>query len=178
ALRVFERARVLAALHRGPFGVETLNASIEARLHDRGLIRGGEEYHGKPVMVTANDYEVGLFNGDIGLLWGDGSAGLRACFLAAGDEVRSLSVRQLPEHSCAFALTVHKSQGSELDEILLVLPAEASPVVSRELIYTAVTRARRKVTVQGERAAFIEGCRGRVQRGSALAERLGWPPGP
>ena len=174
ALRLFEQSRVLAALHRGPFGVDEINRLIAARLHDRGLVRGGDEYQGKPIMVTANDYEVGLFNGDIGLLWRDEKRALRAYFLVAENELRSVSVRQLPEHTCAYALTVHKSQGSEFDEVLLVLPAKRSPVVTRELIYTAVTRARRAVAIHSSRETFLEGCRTRVQRASALAEKLGW----
>jgi exodeoxyribonuclease V alpha subunit len=176
ALGVFERSRVLAALHRGPFGVDEINRLIASRLQSQGLIQGGHEYQGKPVMVTANDYEVGLFNGDIGLLWRDEKQVLRVYFLLAENQVRSVSIRQLPEHSCAYALTVHKSQGSEFDDVLLVLPVERSPVVTRELIYTGITRARRAVTIHGSREAFLEGCRGRVQRASALAEKLGWSP--
>jgi exodeoxyribonuclease V alpha subunit len=179
ALRLFERCRVLAALRRGPFGVDEINRLIAARLENQGLIEGGDEYRGKPVMVTVNDYEVGLFNGDIGLLWPDASQVLRAYFLVADNALRSVSLRQLPQHDCAYALTVHKSQGSELDEVLLVLPFDRSPVLTRELIYTGVTRARQRVTIQGNRASFLAGCRSRVQRSSALAEKLGWPaPGP
>jgi exodeoxyribonuclease V alpha subunit len=177
ALRLFEQSRVLAALHRGPFGVDEINRVIAARLRTRGLIRGGEEYQGKPVMVTANDYEVGLFNGDIGLLWRDENQVLRAYFPLAENQVRSVSVRQLPQHSCAYALTVHKSQGSEFDEVLLVLPFDTSPVVTRELIYTGITRARNRVTIQGSRESFLAGCRSRLRRTSALADKLGWVSG-
>jgi exodeoxyribonuclease V alpha subunit len=176
ALQVFEQARVLAALQGGPFGVGELNRRIAERLQALGLIHGGEDYHGKPVMVTSNDYEIGLFNGDIGLLWcASGDDGLRAWFAFTGEAPRSVSVRQLPEHDCAYALTVHKSQGSEFDEVLLVLPSSDSPVLTRELVYTGVTRARNRVTVQGEWESFVRGCRRRVQRASALAEKLGWP---
>jgi exodeoxyribonuclease V alpha subunit len=129
------------------------------------------------VMVTANDYEVGLFNGDIGLLWRADDASLRAWFAFTGDELRSVSIRQLPEHSCAYALTVHKSQGSEFDEVLLVLPFSESPVLTRELVYTGITRARNRVTIQGERQTFLQACQRRVQRASALAEKLGWAGG-
>jgi exodeoxyribonuclease V alpha subunit len=177
ALGVFEHSRVLAALHRGPFGVDEINRLIASRLQSRDLIQGGQEYQGKPVMVTANDYEVGLFNGDIGLLWRDENQVLRVYFLLAENQVRSVSIRQLPEHICAYALTVHKSQGSEFDEVLLVLPVERSPVVTRELIYTGITRARRTVTIHGSGETFLEGCRMRVQRASALAEKLGWSTG-
>jgi len=125
-------------------------------------------------MVTANDYEAGLFNGDIGLLWRAEDDSLRAWFVFTGDELRSVSIRQLPEHSCAYALTLHKSQGSEFDEVLLVLPPADSPVLTRELVYTGITRARNRVIIQGERQAFMQGCQRRVQRTSALAEKLGW----
>lgn len=174
ALRLFEQSRVLAALHRGPFGVDEINRQIAARLQGQGLIPTADEYHGKPIMVTANDYEVGLFNGDIGLLWRDPRQALRAYFLLPDDQLRSVPVRQLPPHTCAYALTVHKSQGSEFDEVLLVLPATRSPVVTRELVYTGVTRARQTVTIHASRETFIEGCRTRVLRTSALAEKLGW----
>jgi exodeoxyribonuclease V alpha subunit len=177
ALGLFERYRVLAALHRGPFGVEEINRLIAVRLRSRGLIAAADDYHGKPVMVTANDYEVGLFNGDIGLLWRGEDRVLRAWFALADDQVRAVPVRQLPEHVCAYALTVHKSQGSEFDEVLLVLPFEHSPVLTRELIYTGITRARQRVSVHGNPATFVEGCRRRVERSSGLAERLGWPVG-
>ena len=179
ALARFEQTRVLAALHQGPFGVETLNRRIAERLQARGLIPSGDEYHGKPVMVTTNDYEVGLFNGDIGLLWRDADGSLRAWFGGdggdrAGNGLRSVSLRQLPAHVSAYALTVHKSQGSEFEAVYLVLPATPSPVVTRELIYTGITRARRRVWVQGNPGVFVAGCGLRVQRSSALAERLGW----
>ncbi len=175
ALECLARSRVLAALQRGPFGVETLNRRIAERLQAHGHIDGGEEYPGKPVMVTVNDYEVGLFNGDIGLLWPDAHGALRAWFPLAEGAPRSISLRQLPQHVPAYALTVHKSQGSELDAVYLVLPRDPSPVVTRELIYTGITRARHSVVVQGNPGSFVLGCRARVQRSSALAERLGWP---
>jgi exodeoxyribonuclease V alpha subunit len=174
ALKLLERARVLAALHRGRFGVEALNARITARLVELGKADGGDAYHGLPIMVTANDYEVDLYNGDVGLLWRGADGRLAAHFRAPDGSLRSLSVRQLPPHVPAYALTVHKSQGSEFDRVLLVLPPDPHPLVSRELIYTGVTRARRHVTVHATDAVLHHACRARVKRGSALAERLGW----
>jgi exodeoxyribonuclease V alpha subunit len=181
ALGLLERARVLAALHRGPFGVETLNARITERLHAQGKVATGVGadiglHHGMPVMITANDYEVGLYNGDVGLLWEDATGRLRAHFRAADGSLRVLSVRQLPPHVCAYALTVHKSQGSEFDEVLLVLPPDPHPLASRELLYTAVTRARSRVTVHVGGAALVHACGTRVQRASGLGERLRWGP--
>ena len=174
ALFLFERYRVLAALHHGSFGIEHLNQQIANRLQAMGIIRGGEEYHGKPVMVTVNDYELNLFNGDTGLLWTDQNGELRAWFQAGEDEPRSVSVRQLPAHKAAFALTVHKSQGSEFDEVLMVLPDEMNRVLTRELIYTAITRARTHVTIQGRAEVFVEACARKVERSSGLSLRLGW----
>lgn len=174
ALLKYEQYRVLGALHHGPFGVELLNRDIAIRLEESGLISGGMEYHGKPVMVTVNDYELKLFNGDTGLLWADENGGLRAWFLAGTEEVRSVSVRQMPQHDCAFALTVHKSQGSEFDEVLLVLPDELNRVLSRELIYTGITRARSQVIIQGKAEVFEAACSRKVERSSGLALRLGW----
>jgi exodeoxyribonuclease V alpha subunit len=180
ALDLLDRARMLAALHRGPYGVETLNARIAARLHaERPALSGAgspeAHHHGMPVMITANDYEVGLYNGDVGLFWQDADGRLRAHFRAADGSLRTLSVRQLPPHVCAYALTVHKSQGSEFDEVLLVLPPEPHPLATRELLYTAVTRARKRVTVHAGEAVLRCACNARVHRTSALAERLGWP---
>ena len=175
ALRQFEQARVLAALHQGPAGAAELNRLIERRLVAQGLVRGGDDYRGKPVMVVVNDYEVGLFNGDIGLLWPGDDGELRAWFLVSGTQTRSVPVRQLPEHQSAYALTVHKSQGSEFDDVLLVLPHDPSPVVTRELLYTGITRARRRITVHAQDDSFVTGCGTTVDRASALAARLGWP---
>ena len=174
ALFLYEQYRVLSALHHGSFGIDLLNQKIADRLQGLGLIRGGREYHGKPVMVTANDYEINLFNGDIGLLWQGGNGEIRAWFPAGRDKLRSVSVRQLPQHECAFALTVHKSQGSEFDDVMLVLPGDMNRVLSRELVYTGITRARRHVTIQGCPDVFVKACRRRVERTSGLGSRLGW----
>lgn len=174
ALAAFERVRVLAALRSGPHGVDQLNAVIARRLRARGLIQAGPEYPGKPIMISANSYELGLFNGDIGLLWVNQDGDLRAYFRSSEGELRDFPVRRLPDHQDAFVLTVHKSQGSEFDDVLIVLPCEASPVLTRELIYTGVTRAREQLTLQGASEAFIRGCQARVQRASGLAARLGW----
>jgi exodeoxyribonuclease V alpha subunit len=176
ALARFEQFRILTALRRGPFGAQTLNERITTRLQQKGLIAGGAEFHGKPVMITSNDYEVGLFNGDIGLLWRrDSGAPLRAWFPATDGQPRSVPVRQLPAHASAFALTVHKSQGSEFDRVMLVLPHDPSPVVTRELIYTGITRARQRALIHGSRESFKQACRSRVERSSGLATKLGWP---
>jgi len=175
ALLRFASSRILCALHEGPFGIQEINRRIGQRLRMAGLIDGGELFHGKPLMISANNYEVGLYNGDIGLLWRDQNGELQAWFDGDQGVPRKIPLATLPEHTTAWALTVHKSQGSEFDQVLLVLPDSAdSPVVSRELIYTGTTRARQQVIVHASEGAFIDGCRRTVERSSGLAERLGW----
>jgi len=175
ALEAFERIRVLCALRGGPLGVEEVNRLIAGRLRARGLLGAAEECHGKPVMVTRNDYEVELFNGDIGLLWRSERGGLRAWFRTTEGGLRDLPVRSLPEHVPAWALTVHKSQGSEFERVLLVLPHDAdNPLLTRELVYTGITRARRKLHLHASPAVLQQACRGRVRRSSGLAGKLGW----
>jgi exodeoxyribonuclease V alpha subunit len=88
--------------------------------------------------------------------------------------VRKLSTRQLPEHETAFAMTIHKSQGSEFKRLLLILPDEMSQVLSKELIYTGITRAKQRLMLAGNQQTFIQACRKSVQRQSGLAEKLGW----
>jgi exodeoxyribonuclease V alpha subunit len=175
ALALFNRCRVLCATHAGELGEGEFNRRVEERLTGRGMLVGGELCHGKPVMVTVNDYELELFNGDIGLLWRNENGELRAWFPQINGEVRDIAATNLPQYTSAWALTVHKSQGSEFDQVLLVLPQdEKKLLLSRELIYTGITRAKKKVIVHGKEAAFLRGCENHVQRSSGLAERLGW----
>ena len=175
ALQLFDKFRVLTALRKSEFGVETINAQIISRLLQLKLISVGEEFHGKPIMITRNDYELDLFNGDIGLFWKTSDTGqLYVYFPTHTGEIRKLSPRQLPEHETAFAMTIHKSQGSEFERLLLILPDAMSQVLSKELIYTGITRAKKRLMLAGNQATFIQACRKTVQRQSGLAEKLGW----
>jgi exodeoxyribonuclease V alpha subunit len=125
-------------------------------------------------MVTRNDYGLGLFNGDIGLVLDDPQQpGRRAAvFLGSDGQPRSLAPGRLPPHETVFAMSIHKSQGSEFDEVAVVLPERVSPILSRELLYTAVTRARRAVTIYAE-ADVLRACiERRVERASGLRDRL------
>ena len=165
-LDAFDRFRLLGAVRHGERGVTTLGRAIEAGLAERGLIaRDVEWYEGRPVLVTRNDYGVGVFNGDIGIaLRIDGQ--LRVCF-ADGSTVRSIGVGRLAHVETAFAMTVHKAQGSEFDHAVLVLPDDASPVVTRELVYTAITRARSTFTLATSRADALVDAIGRSTRRSS-----------
>ena len=183
AMRAFERFRVLVAVREGGRGLGALNAGVEARLRaslglapDRSA--AGRWYPGRPVIVLANDYLLGLFNGDIGLCLPDDTGALRVFFPAVDGGFRAIAPLRLPAHDTAFALTVHKSQGSEFEEVLLVLPARPLRVLTRELIYTGVTRAAQKVTVAGARVVFVAGCAARTVRASGLRDRMREAAGP
>ncbi len=174
-LQAFERFRLLCAVHDGEWGTQQLNGAIERALAAKGLIdRRGEWYEGRPVMVTRNDPAIGVFNGDIGIvlrpqvLPGRPAAPARAYFLD-GATVRSVGVSRLAHVETAFALTVHKSQGSEFEHAALVLPRAASRVLTRELVYTGITRASGAFTlVTPRRQAFAEALAQRTRRSSGL----------
>ncbi len=164
----------LTAVRDGPFGLHAINRLAEQALAAAGLIRPeGVRYAGRPVLVTANDYELRLYNGDLGLLLPDPDAGgeLRAWFETA-DGLRRLSPHRLPTVETLFAMTVHKSQGSEFDEVALVLPSHDSRAVTRELIYTGVTRARQRVTLIAPAARLLDGVGRPVRRSSGLYDAL------
>jgi exodeoxyribonuclease V alpha subunit len=170
--------QVLTALREGPFGVTGVNAAIERALHRRGLIRGqAVNYTGRPLLIGSNDYSLGLFNGDLGLLLPDAGGALRAWFAGPDGVPRPLTLTRLPAHESAYALTVHKSQGSEFAQVLLILPPQPNPLLTRELIYTALTRARGGVTVWGTQATLAAAIGRRLERDSGLADRLRGMPG-
>src|SRR5205085_160273 len=126
--------RVLCAHRRGPRGVEQINQQIEAALADAGLIRPSSVlYAGRPVMVTRNDYLLELFNGDVGIISDEDGEARTAIFPGNQEAVRRLAPSRLPAHQTVFAMSVHKSQGSEFEEVAVILPERASPVVTREL---------------------------------------------
>ncbi|HEU6454275.1 MAG TPA: exodeoxyribonuclease V subunit alpha [Roseateles sp.] len=170
---LFARFRLLTPTRRGPAGVVTLNAEIEKGLAAQGVIPPRSHWYvGKPVMIAANDYALRLFNGDIGICVADPVSGdLRIAF--PGEEgLRLLAPARLPAHETAWAMTVHKSQGSEFDEVALVLPDEQGELVTRELVYTAVTRARRTVAIWAGEAVLRAACLRRIVRHSGLVARL------
>jgi len=175
ALELFEQFRLLCAHRTGPMGVSALNRYAEKVLSLHRLIEPNTPwYRGRPVLIQANSYPLRLFNGETGILWpGEDGEGLKAFFFSENREgVRSYSLRQLPAHETAFAMTIHKSQGSEFDRVVLVLPGEDSALLSRELLYTGISRARRQVALVG-RPQEIEAAVGRrVERASGLGEKL------
>jgi exodeoxyribonuclease V alpha subunit len=175
ALKGFDAFRVLCALRRGPYGVSGINILIEEILAEEGLIDlRSRWYRGRPLMIVVNDYNLKLFNGDIGIVLPEEDAGgtPRVCFPAPEGGVRKIAPVRLPAHETVFAMTVHKSQGSELDRVLLLLPDHDAEHLTRELVYTGVTRARREVEVWGDETAFLNAVRKRSERNSGLEEIL------
>lgn len=176
--RVFESFRgfrILCALRDGLCGVSAMNRLAEVLLRQRGLGEGGTRWYvGRPVIIHRNDYGLRLFNGDVGICLPDpvGGGGRRVFFPGPGEVFRSFHPQRLPEHETVFAMTVHKSQGSEFDEVLFVLPDRDSPLLTRELIYTAITRARRKVSVWGSLSVMGAAVARSTERVSGLSHAL------
>jgi exodeoxyribonuclease V alpha subunit len=171
ALTALTGLAVLCARRQGPDSVSRWRRDIEAELDMRftGLRYGGEWYPGRPVMITSNDYHLDLYNGDIGVTV-QTDDGLRVVFDRSG--IREFPLTHLGEHATVHAMTIHKSQGSQFDGVVVVLPDEASRLLTRELLYTAVTRARSKVWVVGSREVVAGAVHRSVERASGLGVRL------
>ncbi|HTN34261.1 MAG TPA: exodeoxyribonuclease V subunit alpha [Marinobacter sp.] len=187
-LTAFADFQILCALRKGPWGVEGINDLVARHLLSEKLIPRAEGwYAGRPVLVTGNDYNLGLMNGDIGITlnvpWDQSEQGepkltLRVAF-PAGDgtgDIRWISPSRLQQLETVYAMTVHKSQGSEFNHTCLVLPDRLSPVMTRELIYTGITRARNWFSlITGDANVFRNSVRQQVVRASGLAQRLNQP---
>ncbi len=174
AIAAMSRFRVLCALRQGPYGVAGLNGLIEEILEAAGLINCQSPWYShRPIMVTRNDYQLKLFNGDNGVILIDHATGeSRAFFSGPDNSLRQILPLRLPEHETAFAMTVHKSQGSEFDRVLLVLPDRESPVLTRELLYTGITRARKSIELWSDAEIFTAAVRRKISRQSGLQEIL------
>lgn len=171
-LRAFDRFRVLTAHRIGERGAAGVNRLFEQRLAAQGRIRPGRRwYPGRPVMVTRNDYDLRLFNGDVGVALPSGGD-LRVYFEDADGRLRGFAPGRLPEHETVYAMTVHKSQGSEFDEVLMLLPDADSPVLDRPLVYTGLTRAKQRAEIRGAAAVLDAAIRRPPRCDSGLGERL------
>jgi len=175
ALRLFDGFRVLTALRQGPYGVAGVNTLVEEILVEKGLIeRGNRWYRGRPIMITVNDYNLKLFNGDIGIVLPDPESGgnPRVFFPSPEGGVRKVPPMRLPAHDTVFAMTIHKSQGSEFNRLLMLLPGNDSEALTRELVYTGLTRAKSVVEIWGDEEVFKSAVARRVERTSGLREAL------
>lgn len=170
-LRAFDRFRLLAAVHDGPFGTVALNRQLTEALLGRPGADGWAE--GRPVMVRRNEPSLGVFNGDVGLVLRPPDGGAMRVWFADGGPLRSVAAARLAAVETAFAMTVHKSQGSEFGHVALVLPGEDSPVLTREWVYTGITRARQRLTLAGPQPALLaRALARRTRRFSGLGEAL------
>jgi exodeoxyribonuclease V alpha subunit len=175
SLHAFGSFRILCALREGPFGVQSLNFLVEQVLRKEGLIpRDGRWYLGRPVLVTKNDYNLRLFNGDIGITLADPEVDnqLRVFFPSLDGGIRKFPPLRLPDHETVYAMTVHKSQGSEFSQVLFILPDVSARVLTRELIYTAITRTKEKVEIWGREDIFHTAVSRRITRASGLRDAL------
>ncbi|CAM3508860.1 exodeoxyribonuclease V subunit alpha [Occultella aeris] len=172
ALAMIRSRRLLCAHRRGPFGVQTWNHLVERWLtEETGDPLFEPMYVGRPLLITANDYGLGLFNGDTGVVVRDDDGTRTAVVESTAGRLR-LAPSRLADVDTMHAMTIHKSQGSEAAEITVLLPPADSPLLTRELLYTAITRARERVRVVGTEAAVRAAVRRPVQRASGLRMRL------
>ncbi|TKD45249.1 exodeoxyribonuclease V subunit alpha [Azotobacter chroococcum] len=182
-LKAFDEFQLLCAVRKGPWGVEGLNPRIAAALHRRGLLEGDQGwYEGRPVLMTRNDYSLGLMNGDIGIALRlpepdtPAQTVLRVVFPRndGSDGLRYILPSRLSAVETVFAMTVHKSQGSEFAHTALILPDTLNPVLTKELVYTGITRARHWFSlIESRSGVFDEAVRRQVERRSGLVEALG-----
>lgn len=174
AFKKLNQLRVLCAVREGPHGVYSVNAQIEKYLIDKKLIaKTGEFYENRPIIITGNNYELSLFNGDIGIVRSDKNGNLRVWFEDENQEIKSVLPAYISSAETVFAMTIHKSQGSEFEEVCVLLPnLEDNPLLTRELLYTAVTRAKKKVLIQSHKELLLKCMERGVERSSGLNKRF------
>lgn len=172
------QVRILCATNVGPAGTGAVTARAEQALRKRGRDLSGLHYRGRPLLITRNDYTLDLFNGDVGVVWDEIAAGetVERAFIAGqadAGRARGFPLPQLPDAVTAWAMSIHKAQGSEFDTVYVVLPDRDSRILSRELLYTAVTRAKSKVVLVGPEATLRNAIEKTARRESGLGYRLG-----
>ncbi|WMB71182.1 exodeoxyribonuclease V subunit alpha [Shewanella oncorhynchi] len=175
----FNQYRILCAMRSGDYGVEGINQFVTQALANAKLIKPLQEFYlGRPIIIQSNDYNLGLFNGDIGLILQDEDKPerLMAHFIKADGSLLKVLPARLPSHETCYAMTVHKSQGSEFSRVALVLPPSPSlaqwQLLTKELVYTAITRAKVHFTCLGTQHVFERASSQATQRASGLADRL------
>lgn len=176
ALDALDALRVLCAVRHGPLGVRAVGELVEAWVaaSSDGVLRPGEEWYvGRPVLVTRNDHDLGVMNGDVGVAFDDDGR-MVVAFRQADGTVRRVPAIRVADCETVWAMTIHKSQGSQFDHAVVVLPDRESPVVTRELLYTGVTRARDRATVVAREAVLRRAVTNPVRRATGLWDRL-WP---
>ena len=172
ALARLNSARALCATRHGTFGIEATCTRIESLLLKHGHRQSGSFYRGQPLLITANDHQQRLFNGDLGVIWPNDDGRLIAWFEGSDGEPRAVLPLQLPPHDTAWAMTVHKTQGSEFDEVMLLLPDRDGPLLNRQLVYTAITRARKHASIVAHPDLLARALTKDPERFSSLGQAL------
>ena len=174
ALAKFNNLRVLCAVREGNYGLYAINKKIEILLQQKGLLSTTSEYYEhRPMMVTKNYYDLQLFNGDIGIIRADENGTLKVWFLDSEQNLKSILPGFVGDSETVFAMTIHKSQGSEFDNVMVMLPDAADiELLTRELLYTAVTRAKKQVIIQGTEEIILQTAARSVKRVSGIRERF------
>ncbi|AJI47171.1 exodeoxyribonuclease V subunit alpha [Francisella philomiragia] len=164
ALTELNKFRILVANKNLEIGTDKLNQKIE-KFMSKPI---DSNYKGKPIMITQNSYSLGLFNGDVGIIWPDDTGKLRAYF--DGKDAKAFSLNMLPKYESVYAMTIHKTQGSEFDEIVIILPAEDNEALCKQLLYTAITRAKHKLTIISEQSSLRDIAQKDIKRNSNISE--------
>ena len=174
ALAKLNQLRVLCAVREGPQGLQAVNKKIETYLGRKGLINATAEfYEHRPIIVTRNYPELNLFNGDVGIIRADSNGNSKAWFEDSDKNLRAVLPGYITSAETVFAMTIHKSQGSEYKKVLVMLPSNADqPLLTRELLYTAITRAKEFVLLQASKEAVMFTVKRSVQRASGIMHRL------
>ncbi|WOG25586.1 exodeoxyribonuclease V subunit alpha [Endozoicomonas sp. 8E] len=172
-LDAFNRFRLLCALREGRWGVEGLNDGIRSALARCNLIPSeGLWYVGRPVLITRNAHDLGLYNGDIGIALPDHNGRLKVVFELPDGSLKHLLPSRLPEHQTVFAMTIHKSQGSEFPHTVMALPEQMTPILTRELVYTGITRAKARLDLFALPQILFKAIQHKTLRSSGLKDRL------
>lgn len=169
AFKALAKFRILVPTRVGERGVESLNPKIEQLLsfNNRQVIPG-QHYQGRPIMVSENSYAMNLFNGDIGLIWPDDSGKLMAWFEQSDGNYRCINPVRLPKIETVYAMTIHKTQGSEFAHVAMILPEQPSPILSPELLYTGLTRAKQHLYIIGSETVWRSALSKKIRRYSGL----------
>lgn len=176
-IRLFNTFQLLSPMRSGKSGIDDLNVAVERSLNRYGLVdtSQGVWYIGRPIMINSNDHAQQLYNGDIGIFLPDieqPNGPGRVYFIMASGEIKSFLPSRLPGHDTVYAMTIHKSQGSEFDNVVISLPLHWSPLLTKELIYTGITRAKKAVDIFSSPATLAQAVKTKTHRMSGLAGAL------
>ena len=174
AIEKLNKIRVLCAVREGKYGIYTANKKIETYLLTRNVLKiNTEDYENRPVLVTKNNKELNLFNGDIGIIRTNSNGHKMAYFIDKNKDVREIMPANIGSFETVFAMTIHKSQGSEFNDVLIILPEnQENRLLTKELLYTAITRAKNKVIIQGTEDIILQTTQTRVKRTSGIIDRI------